>query len=251
MGTVWAPAQRPQALRNALFTSGTGMPHGSTLLRTEVLKQLGGYRENFVAALDVDLWLRIAERYDMACMPDILMYYRQHDASISNQKAATQAYNHILAMISSEYRRQGKPDPIAGKELTGELMYTLLRSGTPSALTWFNLLSQRAVPDKEKHLHKACIMAYERPCDADFLRRQLPVWRYFASHYQQSVEGILAAAQRGTPAQWKVNVRRVHTGATLLADYARNLNAQAQTPEVAEQLAAYAHNLVQRMLEAE
>lgn len=246
-GTAWTPVATPHALRSALFTSGTGMPHGSTLLRTDVLKRLGGYRENFAAALDVDLWLRMVEHYDIACLPDILLLYRQHSTSVTHTKAATQVYNHVLALIASEHRRMGKPDPIEGKELTGELMESLLLSGTQSALTWFCLLSHRRVPHKEKYLHKACVMAYERPCTTGFLRQQLPIWHYFTTHYPQCIEEIVAAAQSGPPAQWKNNVLSVHAGSTMLADYARNLDTTAHTSDVAMQLAAYAQTIVRNL----
>lgn len=248
LGTLWSPATTPQEIRKALFASGSGMPHGSSIVRTGVLKHLGGYRENFVAALDVDLWLRLAERHDLACLPDILQFYRQHSDSITRTKAATQVHNHILAMIASEQRRQGKPDPIEGKELTGELMHSLLRSGTQSALTWFNLLSHRDVPEKATYLHRACILAYERPCTADFLRQQLPIWHIFSTHFQECVSGIVAAAQCGTPTLWKSNVQRVHTGEALLAEYARSLDAQPQNPELAQQLAHHAYTIVQGLL---
>lgn len=246
-GTAWTPVATPHALRSALFTSGTGMPHGSSLLRTEVLKRLGGYRENFAAALDVDLWLRMVEHYDIACLPDILLLYRQHSTSVTHTKAATQAYNHILALIASEQRRMGKPDPIEGKELTGELMESLLQSGTQSALTWFCLLSHRLVPHKEKYLYKACVMAYDRPCTTGFLRQQLPIWRYFTQHYPQCIEEIVAAAQSAPSSPWKNNVLRVHTGATMLMDYARTLDATTNTSDIATQLAAYAQTIVRRL----
>lgn len=247
LGAVWAPSTQPHKIRQSLFDSGTGIPHGSALLRTEIVRALGGYRENFVAALDVDFWLRLADQHSIGCLPDILQHYRQHPHSISRTRATTQACNHVLALIASEQRRQQAPDPLTGKKLDLELMLSLLRGGSQSALLWFNLLSLRDIERKEEHIPKACRLAYQRPCSPSFLRQQLPTWHYFMTHFPQCTEEILAIAAREPSGQWQANARLVNQGASQLQAYATAL--PADTPGgVAQALSEYSRVLVRQLL---
>lgn len=245
---IWAPPTTPHKITQTLFNGGTGIPHGSALIRTAVIKELGGYRENFVAALDVDFWLRLAEKYAIGCLPDILLYYRQHQSSTSHTRASIQAYNHVLAMIASEKRRKNEPDPLEGKELNLELLLSLLESGTQSALIWFNLLWLRDIANKEEHIHDACIMAYQRPCTSLFLRQQIPTWHYFMVNFPQCTEKILATAQSSSGGQWQENVRRVSQGAAMLRAYTLTLPQNEAPAKVAQALSEYSRDIVRQIL---
>lgn len=247
-GTIWAPSPSAYKIRQSLFDSGTGIPHGSSLIRTKAAKELGGYRENFVAALDVDFWLRLADKYAIGCLPDILQYYRQHPHSISRTRTTTQACNHVLAMIASEKRRNGEADPIEGKELNLAFMLSLLEAGTQSALLWFNLLSLRDIPDREEHIYRACCMAYQRPCSPSFLRQQIPTWHYFMTYFPQCIEEIVIAAQKAPSEQWQENVCRVHQGALLLRDYAASLSQDDAPSAMAQALSEYSRVIVRQLL---
>lgn len=247
-GTIWAPSSSPHKIQQSLLDSGTGIPHGSSLIRTEAAKELGGYRENFVAALDVDFWLRLSEKYAIGCLPDILQYYRQHPHSISQTRATTQACNHVLAMIASEKRRKGEADPLTGKELNLTFMLSLLESGTQSALLWFNLLSLREIASKEDYICGACRMAYQRPCSPSFLRQQIPTWYYFMTHFPRCTEEMLAAAQSTPIERWQENVRRVSQGARLLHEYAATLQQSDAPGGMAQALSEYSRVIVRQLL---
>ncbi len=58
------------------------------MFRRDAYEKVGGYRPAFVTAEDLDLWLLLGEVGKMACLPDVLIQYRQHQNSISevNQK---------------------------------------------------------------------------------------------------------------------------------------------------------------------
>lgn len=56
--------------------------HGSVLLRSDVLEEVGGYDEYFETVQDYDLWLRIADRYPVRNHPAPLYSLRVHDESI-------------------------------------------------------------------------------------------------------------------------------------------------------------------------
>jgi glycosyltransferase involved in cell wall biosynthesis len=52
--------------------------HGTVMVRYHLLCDAGGYRPEFWVAQDYDLWLRLAERCEMANLPEVLYAYRSH-----------------------------------------------------------------------------------------------------------------------------------------------------------------------------
>jgi CMP-N-acetylneuraminic acid synthetase len=79
-------------------------PHGAGMLvRTEIVRSLGGYREDLRAQDGFDLWTRLAARYKVANVSIPLFYYRQHGDNL------TLKTERILSA-----RRQIKKDAIAG-----------------------------------------------------------------------------------------------------------------------------------------
>ena len=227
MGAGWTPPTAPHKITQGLFEAGAGIPHGSAFIRTAVLKELGGYRENFVAALDLDLWIRMAERYAIGSLPDTLLLYRQHDKSTSQTRTLAQIRNHALAMLSSERRRRGEADPVQDRELSTELLLSLLEHGSQSALAWFNLLVLRDVQRKEDYLYEACVKAYARPCTPAFLRQQLPTWRVLERQAPACAAALVrtaaalpcSAAESHHKELWRANVRRVKQGFDLLEEW--------------------------------
>ena len=57
--------------------------HGSVLLRREALDDAGGYRPDYGANEDYDLWRRLARSWELACVPEALYRYRVHPAAVS------------------------------------------------------------------------------------------------------------------------------------------------------------------------
>lgn len=57
--------------------------HGAVIFRREALTRVGCYREEFDLAEDWDLWLRIAERYELANIPEPLYHWRLVPGSVS------------------------------------------------------------------------------------------------------------------------------------------------------------------------
>ena len=45
---------------------------------TNAVESVGGYRSQLIAAEDLDLWLRLAERGKLANLPEALLFYRLH-----------------------------------------------------------------------------------------------------------------------------------------------------------------------------
>lgn len=67
-----------------LLCAKTVIPAVTYMIKTDVLKHLGGYDETLWVE-DLDMWLRISHQYKIAYMDDYLAYYRRHETNISQQ----------------------------------------------------------------------------------------------------------------------------------------------------------------------
>jgi len=64
--------------------------HPSVMLRTSVVRQFNGYRQDALHAEDYDLWLHISENYEVDNISEPLIRYRIHPDQISQRKLVTQ-----------------------------------------------------------------------------------------------------------------------------------------------------------------
>jgi glycosyltransferase involved in cell wall biosynthesis len=93
---------------------GQGRSHiCAYLFRTELLRQLGGCREFFVTAEDVDLQLRLSEITRIWHNSRLAYRYRLHDASITHvQRAAERSFYEQCARRFQEQRLAGGKDDL-------------------------------------------------------------------------------------------------------------------------------------------
>jgi len=86
-GEVLAVTERdkdPLTATNLLLNHRHGPPaHGSVMMRRAAYEQVGGYREQFYFAQDSDLWLRLAESFLFASVPEVLYRTRRDLTGIS------------------------------------------------------------------------------------------------------------------------------------------------------------------------
>ena len=146
--SVWAVPTSSAAIREQTFLIGPQISHPSAFIKTTALKSVGGYREQFQTTQDYDLWLRLLDRFNLGNAPEALILYRCHKKAISQARAQEQAINHVLAMISSEFRRERRADPLSNKEPGVVLLFDLLDYSRPSFWIWIHLLAHRAIPEK-------------------------------------------------------------------------------------------------------
>lgn len=71
--------------------------HPSSIFRKKCVEKVGGYRETFEVAQDYDLWLRIAEEFDVANLEEPLCIYRIEQDAVSAKNGKKQLSNHRLA----------------------------------------------------------------------------------------------------------------------------------------------------------
>ncbi len=79
-----------QSIQEEILKGHAAITHPAAMLRLSIVKQVGGYREAFKAAEDLDLWLRLGEAGQLANIPYRVLHYRFLSTSVSGQHAALQ-----------------------------------------------------------------------------------------------------------------------------------------------------------------
>ena len=100
----------------------TAIENASATYRRCAVMEAGGYRKECETAEDLDLFLRLAERGDLANLPDVLYEYRQHFRRICHCRRGEQA--RITREVLKEARaRRGLPVPndIMAPDVSGVL----------------------------------------------------------------------------------------------------------------------------------
>ena len=93
---------------------GAVICHPSAMMRREAVLSAGGYRERFYTAEDLDLFLRLAERGELANLPEILLKYRLHPASVCHVQKPRQREAIEAAIAEARTRRGLTPAPAPG-----------------------------------------------------------------------------------------------------------------------------------------
>jgi len=83
------PPTEPRAIRRVRFLRACFV-HPSMMLRIDAVLAVGNYREAYKAAEDLDLFLRLMERYDCANLPELGLYYELNEGGISATKRRRQ-----------------------------------------------------------------------------------------------------------------------------------------------------------------
>ncbi|WP_083507874.1 glycosyltransferase [Aureimonas frigidaquae] len=71
-----------------LIEEGNCLCHPSVLLRRELYAQLGGYNNYLRQLPDLDMWLRVLQRYEIFVMPERLVRFRIHTNNTSTPNPA-------------------------------------------------------------------------------------------------------------------------------------------------------------------
>jgi GT2 family glycosyltransferase len=100
--------------------------HPTILMRKQAFQDVGGYRKLFVDAEDHDLWVRIADRYRLANLRQVLVKYRIHPDQVSVRKCRQQTLTMLAIRAALRARNEGKPDPLESvEEITPAVLTTL------------------------------------------------------------------------------------------------------------------------------
>lgn len=106
----WVTETSHDQIDAAHLTGGWPVVHPSVMMRTQAVREAGGYREAFKWLEDVDLFLRLAERGRLANLPESLLKYRKHRDSVCLTRQDEQ-YRIRERLYDETYRRRGLPLP--------------------------------------------------------------------------------------------------------------------------------------------
>jgi len=75
-----------------LYRTGNPLPHSTIMFRRDVVSRLGGYHDLFIKSQDLDMILRIIEKYKVYSVPEELVKLRCRTDSVSlNDNSAEQS----------------------------------------------------------------------------------------------------------------------------------------------------------------
>lgn len=94
------------------FNPYSPITHATVLVRTEVMKQMGGYRTSFQTAEDVDLWLRILQHHKAAVLNDCNYFVRLNRTSATQKHGWKNEFFRNLAFTFYEQRIQTGTDDL-------------------------------------------------------------------------------------------------------------------------------------------
>jgi len=87
---------------------------GTVMFRTDIVRQLGGFKRTVSGAEDYDLYLRIARHHSIWCHDQVVTEYRQHDLSTSRRPM--QMMRSSLNVMNGQ-RSAAKGNPMAERAL--------------------------------------------------------------------------------------------------------------------------------------
>ena len=95
-----------EAIQDLALTGSCPLAHASVMMRRAAVLAVGGYREEFTHAEDIDLWLRLGEGAGrMANLPQVILKYRIHDKSVSEVRQYQQLERSRVASDQACARR--------------------------------------------------------------------------------------------------------------------------------------------------
>ncbi|MEM5454143.1 glycosyltransferase [Paraburkholderia phytofirmans] len=83
------PPAEPDAIRRLRFFRSC-LAHPSMMLRIDAVRAVGNYRAEYPSAEDLDLFVRLMERYACANLPELGLYYELNEGGISATKRRRQ-----------------------------------------------------------------------------------------------------------------------------------------------------------------
>jgi glycosyltransferase involved in cell wall biosynthesis len=106
------PGMDHDAIQQRALAGDCVLNHPSVMMRRSAVLAVGGYRPEFEPAEDLDLWLRLGEKGRLVNLPEILMQYRQHPRSFSEQYQPRQLARSVAAVADARRRRGLPPQEI-------------------------------------------------------------------------------------------------------------------------------------------
>lgn len=210
------------AIRSTLLRHNC-VAHPTVMFRRSAVQSVGGYRSDHVE--DYELWLRLAERFELANLAEPLLLYRIHPVQASQRWLEQTERWRLVVRDAARARAAGRPDPLAAAgQLTPEVIAVAAVDERELA---------RAV--RAELLARAAILAELGSAESDALLAEVtsrpgrPAVRTLASARQLlRAEACLAAARRGPAIEHVLRAFAhdpLHTGARLWSGLVDRLGA--------------------------
>lgn len=143
---------RPHEIESRVLTE-VCFAHPTMLLRRAALEEVGGFRPLFEPAEDVDLALRLSERYPLANLDTVVVCYRVHARNISGAKLKRQTQAVIVARAAARTRRTTGVSPSADsleelQRILGVSQTHVDEQAFNAALAWGALLAETGLTEE-------------------------------------------------------------------------------------------------------
>lgn len=124
-GPATSLPQSPAAVR-AFLDAASPLAHPAVMFRRAAAMEAGGYRPQIEPAEDYDLWLRLAERHEIANLPDVVLHYRVHAGQATARAFEAVAIATLVAQAAAKLRRSGQPDLVDARSSVDSAVATEL-----------------------------------------------------------------------------------------------------------------------------
>ena len=112
------PPAEPGAIRRLRFFRSC-LAHPSMMLRIDAVRAVGNYRAEYRSAEDLDLFVRLMERYDCANLPELGLYYELNEGGIS----ATRRRHQVSSTLRLQLRYFNAANPYDWLGLAKNLLH--------------------------------------------------------------------------------------------------------------------------------
>jgi hypothetical protein len=106
--TIWPPCS-DEEIQSQMLRGHCAISHPTAMARRAALVEIGGYQRDLVE--DLDLWLRLGERGRLANLSEVVLRYRLHGKSISEQAGLRQR-EAGRAACEAAWQRRGIEDGV-------------------------------------------------------------------------------------------------------------------------------------------
>ncbi|MGF6698551.1 glycosyltransferase involved in cell wall biosynthesis [Paraburkholderia sp. MM5496-R1] len=115
------PPAEPNVIRRQRFFRSC-LAHPSMMLRIDAVRTVGNYRAAYRSAEDLDLFVRLMERYDCANLPELGLFYELNEGGIS----ATKRRRQIGSTLRLQLRYFNVANPYDWLGLAKNLLHLML-----------------------------------------------------------------------------------------------------------------------------
>jgi glycosyltransferase involved in cell wall biosynthesis len=142
----------PDAFASFLRGNCIGM-HATVMYSRAALEALGGFDPSLRACEDYDLYLRLAQRYPIACHPAVIAEYVRHDANMSRN--AGMMLNAALTVLRKQRGAAGQRPEWRAAMAEGEAEWTRFYADQ-----WRQSLLQASSPAKIAHAWRQAVVIF-------------------------------------------------------------------------------------------